>query len=301
MTETTENSPKQYLLFPGCVIQNRIPFIEKSARYVFEKLNVLVQDAPFGCCPDPIGVQSTDRQTWLTLGARNLAIAEEANKNIISLCNGCTETLKTVKYDLSQHEHEREEINQRLGKINKKYEGTVQIYHFVQTLIEQVGLDTIKSMVKKPLTGLKIAPHSGCHYSRPHQIMEWDDPMKPKWLEELLITLGAESVPYEELTLCCGSGVARNNPDASAGIMKRKFESILNAEAKAIAVICPSCFQQLEAGQRTVKKVYNMDFVLPVFYITELMALAFGATVDELGVKFHSIKATEFLKTFGIE
>ena len=100
----SDSESKKYSLFPGCTIQNRIPFLEKSARLVFEKLGVdLKNQSKFGCCPDPVGVQSVDRQAWLTLGARNLAIAEKSKTHILSLCNGCSETLKVVNYEMTNH------------------------------------------------------------------------------------------------------------------------------------------------------------------------------------------------------
>ena len=51
-----EITKKRVKLFTGCVIPNRLPFLEKSARLVFEKLDIILEDAPFTCCPDPITV-----------------------------------------------------------------------------------------------------------------------------------------------------------------------------------------------------------------------------------------------------
>ena len=87
---------EEFKMFQGCVIGNRLPFIEASARKVFDKLGINTSDAAFACCPDPVGFNGTDHQSWLAMGARNLTIAESEGKNIISLCNGCFQTLKLV-------------------------------------------------------------------------------------------------------------------------------------------------------------------------------------------------------------
>ena len=71
-------------MFEGCVIGNRVPFIEAASRKVFEKVGIETSEAPFTCCPDPTGLKSFDNNTWLTLGALNLCIAEAEGKNIIS-------------------------------------------------------------------------------------------------------------------------------------------------------------------------------------------------------------------------
>ncbi|MHA1522440.1 MAG: CoB--CoM heterodisulfide reductase iron-sulfur subunit B family protein [Promethearchaeota archaeon] len=301
-TEGTGTGPNDFELFVGCTIQNRIPFLEKSARYVFEKLGINLHDnGEFACCPDPVGVQSTSHETWLTLGARNLALAEESNRNIVSLCNGCSETLKGVNHELKKHPEERKIVEARLAEIGKTFKGSIEVKHFIELLHEQVGIPAIKKLVIKPLTGLKIAIHPGCHYSRPHELVHTDDPMEPIFPKKILEALGATVLEYQEENMCCGSGVARNNQAAADGMLKRKYTSILDAEADIIATICPSCYQQLEVGQRNMKKTYGMEVKIPVMYVTELMAIAYGANMKDMGFNFHQIKPLKLLKEFGFE
>lgn len=300
MASKQEVQNESYQLFPGCTIQNRIPFIEKSAKFVFDKLNILVKDNPeFGCCPDPVGVQNTDRQSWLTLGARNLSLAESKNEAIISLCNGCTETLKAVQVELEENPTEKTIVQERLAKVGKSLQKHVGVYHFIEFLHEVVGLEKIKKLVTHPLTGIKIAVHPGCHYSRPSELVHTDDPMEPIFQKDILHSLGATVVDYDEEAMCCSSGVMRNNEKAALGMMKRKYTSIEESEAEILAVNCPSCFQQLEQGQRLVKRAFEMDITLPVLYITELMALAFGATQKDIGITFHMVKPAKILKKYG--
>ena len=54
---------KDYLLFPGCMIQNRLPFLESSSRFVFEQLGLTIGSAEFGCCPNPVGLKFMDKKT----------------------------------------------------------------------------------------------------------------------------------------------------------------------------------------------------------------------------------------------
>lgn len=291
-----------YQLFPGCTIQNRIPFLEKSAKFVFDKLGINVQDNPdFACCPDPVGVQSTDRQSWLTLGARNLSLAEAKEEPIISLCNGCTETLKAVQVELNENPEEKTHVNKRLGKVGKHFKGTSQVFHFVEFLHENVTIENIKKYVVKPLKNIKIAVHPGCHYSRPSELVKTDDPMDPVFQKNIIKALGAKLVEYDEESMCCSSGVMRNNEKAALGMLKRKFESIEYSEADILAANCPACFQQLEQAQRLLKKNFEMTISIPILYITELMALAFGATTKDMGMQFHMVKPKKVLKEFGFE
>ena len=300
MASETKNKSTSFQLFPGCTIQNRIPFLEKSAKFVFKKLQITVKDNPeFGCCPDPVGVQSTDRQSWLTLGARNLALAETQNEGIISLCNGCTETLKAVQVELEENITELEHVQKRLAKVDKTFENHVDVYHFVEFLHEKIGIEKIKDLVTHPLTNIKIAVHPGCHYSRPSELVKTDDPMEPTFQKEILRALGAKVVEYDEEAMCCSAGVMRNNEEAAMGILKRKFESILYSEAEILAVNCPACFQQLESSQRLLKRKFEMDLKIPIMYITELIALAFGATQKDMGMQYHMVRPKKLLKSYG--
>lgn len=289
-----------YLMFEGCTIGNRIPFIEVSARKVFDKLGITTAEAPFSCCPDPVGFNSVDHESWLALGARNLTIAESEEKNIVSLCNGCFQTLKAVNVELKHNEHEKEKVNSILNSIDREFKGTINVKHFVEVLYD-IGADKIKEHIKQQLTGLKVACHTGCHYNRPSEIMQTDDPMKPKKLRELVAVTGATPVDYEEEMLCCGAGVGNAEEEPAMQILKNKLDSALNAGADIVCVICPACFQQFDTNQRNLSKMFEEQYNVPVLYLTELLALSFGFKSDELGLKFHRCRVKEFLETFKLE
>jgi len=278
------------LPFFGCVIPNRLPFLEKSAKLVFKDLGINFIEVPFSCCPDPVGIAAVSEKAWVTLGARNLSIAEKENKKIVSFCNGCAETLIGVKHYIEHNKEEFEEIREILKKKGYNYKGTAEINHFVRYLIEGIGIEKIKKCVKNPLNGLKVATHTGCHYARPSDWIQWDDPLNPKCLDELVKAIGAEAINYTEKTLCCGAAVDRVNSKIALEIAKRKFQSITESGAQCIALNCPACFQQFDNIQKNVNKEFGTNFQIPIFYITELMAIAFGHSPEELGFKFHSTK-----------
>jgi len=290
---------KNVKLFTGCIIQNRLPFLEKSARIVLEKLGVNLQDEQFTCCPDPVGVAAISKKAWLTLGARNLALGEKDKTDILSLCNGCTESLQMVKHILQKDKGSLKEINKILGTKWYKYKKKAQVIHFVKLLVKDIGITKIKGIVEEtwrnrsdkrnPIEGLKVASHPGCHYNKPSEILKWDDPDDPKFLDQLIQAIGGIPVKYEEKTLCCGSAVYRTREDLGIEISRRKYQSIKKAGAQAIAVNCPSCYQTLESNQRKVNLKFEEEYMIPVFYITELMALAFGHTPEEIGLKFHTV------------
>ncbi|MBD3254846.1 MAG: CoB--CoM heterodisulfide reductase subunit B, partial [Candidatus Lokiarchaeota archaeon] len=165
----------EYDLFLGCVIPARLPFLEVSSRKIFEKLDIKLNDVDsFSCCPDPTGVEQIDRNTWLALGARNLSLSNKNNGGIISFCSGCVETLKGVNFHINKEESLKTQVNAILKKVGKRYDGSTNVKHFAEVLYE--NLDKIRENVIKPLDGFKVAVHYGCHYLRPSEIINWDDP-----------------------------------------------------------------------------------------------------------------------------
>jgi heterodisulfide reductase subunit B len=287
-------------LFAGCVISNRLPFIEKSAHLTFEKLNVILENEAFTCCPDPIGINAISEKMWLTLAARNLALGEKDDREILALCNGCSETLLVAKYTLKRDKNLLKEINGILEKKGYNYQGKAKVTHFVTFLREKIGINKIEKIVKEtwennkesqnPIKGLKIAAHPGCHFTRPSHILKVDDPHNPIYLEELIQAIGAIPVKYKEKTLCCGAAVAETSEDIRLELSKKKYQNATDEGAQLFAVNCPTCFSTLEANQRRVNKKFQTNFNIPVFYITELMAMAFGYTNKEIGFKFHGVK-----------
>ena len=275
-------------MFEGCVIGNRIPFIEAASRKVLDKIGVQTSQAPFACCPDPTGVKCFNNMAWLTMGARNLSLAEEEGKPIISLCNGCANTLRGVQYELKHDSLKKEKVNAELAKIGKEYKGTIDVKHFVDVLKENLG--AVKGAVTKQMSNLKVAVHPGCHYMRPEEWMQSDDPLRPKNLKEIVAATGANVVDYDELALCCGNAVSGPFPEHGDAILKQKLDSIKKAGADAVVVNCPACFQRLDTSQRDISKRYDAEYNVPVLYVTELIALAMGISSEDIGLKNHRVR-----------
>lgn len=290
---------EEFKMFQGCTIGNRIPFLEASARKVFDKVGIKTSEAAFACCPDPVGFNAVDHESWLAMGARNLTLAEDEGKDIISLCNGCFQTLKLVNKELSHDDHEKAKINKLLSAVGREFKGTINVKHFVEVLHEYT--DKIGELIVNELSGLKVACHTGCHYNRPSEIVQTDDPMKPKKLREIVKATGAIPVDYEEEVLCCGSGVGNAEEEPAMLILANKLSSAMNAGAEVMIVNCPACFQQFDTNQKKAEGLSGKTFGIPVLYITELLALAMGEKADDIGLKFHRVRLNALLEKYGLK
>ncbi|MFW9991036.1 MAG: CoB--CoM heterodisulfide reductase iron-sulfur subunit B family protein [Candidatus Odinarchaeota archaeon] len=282
----------KFALFLGCMIPRRLPFLEKATRSVLELLDIETVDLPFGCCPDPSAIHSFSKKAWMSLAARNLVLAEEQGLNILTLCNGCFETLKVANTELKNNSELKKEINGVLKEAGKAYKGTIEIKHVYEIVAEfcKAGnTDNIKKLVTRPL-GLKIAVHYGCHLLKPAAILQVDNPDDPSTFDCLIEAIGCESVDYTEKLLCCGFGTKAIDERTSYGISRNKLKAIKESGVDGIAVTCPSCFQQFDAGQVIIKKEFGEEFNIPVYYFMELFALSMGVTEEEIGLNLHRIK-----------
>jgi len=290
------NSPIQkYAIFWGCNIPLRLPWIEKACRVVLPKLGVEIVDLLFSCCPDPVASKSLDRVTWLALAARNLSLAEEQNLNILSMCSGCFGTLKSAR-EAIQNPETKKEINKILGQVNRQVKGSVQVFHVQQWLMENVGIESLSEKIVRPLKG-KVATHTGCHYTRPSEILQTDDPVYPRQLDELCEAMGLESVDYPDKNLCCGTGAGLTDRPTAYDLIKRKMIGAQKANAEALVAHCPSCILSYDSGQQAVlRKVKQVIKPLPVFHLIELLGLAMGIQPEELAFEDHAISVDTVLK-----
>lgn len=275
-----------YGLFLGCIAPLRYPGIESSTRAVFNELGVEYKDLDgASCCPAPGVTRSFDQKTWMALGARNLVIAEKMNADIITICNGCFGSLFDISHELNHDDKLREETNKILKKINMEYKGTVKVRHFPEFYFRDVGIEKIKSKVKKELD-LKVAVHYGCHFLKPSNIVGLDDPERPRMLDDLVEAVGAKSIDYRDKMMCCGAGggVRARAGDVAQKMTEEKLGYINNVGADCIVDVCPFCHLQYDLGQK------NIDSNIPVIHLNQLYGLAFGIDKELLGFQSQIIK-----------
>ena len=285
-------------MFWSCWIQTRFSNIEASTRKVLEKLGVPYRDMEgTSCCPEPFYTGLLDRELWLTMAARNITIAEALGLPVLTLCNGCYETLFEANEFLKENPEAKEKVNKELSKIGKKYQGTVEVKHLTEALYEQ-GLDRIKQAVVKPLTGIKVAVHPGCHLYRSKKTEDWY--FKAEAFKELVKAIGAEVVDYKLERLCCGFPQRSFDEELSlTETLRMKLESVSEAGADLIAVVCPTCYLQFEVGQADLKSKTSLEFNIPVAYLSELLALSFGYKPEEVGLDLHRIPLTKLVERVG--
>ena len=293
--EKSHVATTRFAFFPGCLIPARYPAMEFAIRHVMPRLGIDIVDLDgTSCCPDPIYFKSKDKVSWLAVAARNLCLAEDLDLDIMTNCSGCTATLSETRH-LLQDDKLRARVNERLGRIGRRYAGKARVRHIATVLRDEVGYEGIRDSVVRPLEGLRIAVHYGCHLLKPSKIMQVDDPNDPTMLEKLVEAVGAVPVRHRNWSLCCGK--ACQSDDIPSNMMRDLLETVHEEKVDLLCLICPTCFGQFDHGQAKVAQQFEEDFHTPAIYYLQLLALAQGVPYDELGFDRARFKP-ECLKRF---
>jgi len=290
----------EYTLFLGCTVPVRAVNYELSARKVAERLGVGLSDiANFCCCGYPI--KSVNHYAYLLMAARNLALAEEKGLPLCTLCSACCGALTEANHQIQEDKALRKRINEDLSKwLGKRYEGRVRVTHLIRVLQKEIGEKRIAAEIENNLSSLRLAPHYGCHYTKPSTIYEKvEDPENPRSLDRLIEACGAKSIPYENKLQCCGGGVLAIDEGVALAMAQSKLEHLKAEQADALILLCPFCDIMYESNQKKIEKVFGKEYKLPVLFYPQLLGLAMGMEPDEVGIKMNRVKPTELMKKIG--
>lgn len=243
----------------------------------------------FSCCPDPIYFRAKDNYQWLTLAARNLALARQKDLEIVALCSGCNATLRDAAHILGRDGELMRAVNEKLAKVGKSYDGKGSVKHVITYFRDDIGVERIEESVNRKLAGLKAAPFYGCHILKPSEVMQFEGSLRfPRSLDPLLEVTGVQVVHYPRESGCCGKGSLDEN--ISLAMVKGILTSAKAAGADFVCVVCPYCFAALELGQLALKRKESLEIGLPIIFYQQLLGLAQGATPEEVGLQLHKIK-----------
>jgi len=95
-------------------------------------------------------------------------------------------------------------------------------------------------------------------------------------LGHFLRALGASSVDFPESTRCCGSYQVVSSPDGISEYARPILNSALSHGAEALVLTCPLCDYNLGRAQKELAKKQSGFREMPLFYFTQLLALALG-------------------------
>jgi heterodisulfide reductase subunit B len=265
-----------------------------SVQTMCEELDIQLNEIPdWNCCSASIGYAGGGELPRLALSARNIALSEEHNpgQEIVATCAACWLATRETQERLQHDEGLMAETNTALAEAGLTLKADAPIKHMAEVLIQDIGYDEIGEKVKKPLEGVKIAGYVGCQTNRPFGIAG-ESYENPKYLDKLVDTLGAESIPdYEKKVQCCGGALAFSEPEKSQNMIKGIIEAAYDHGADMIVTPCPVCQMNVEVYQEQINETHGTKFKMPVVYYSTLMSVAYGRSAEDAALNGQVIPA----------
>ena len=285
--------------YPGCVAQESGKELDLSTRWVCRALGIELAEFPnFSCCGSGF-VDEANEVLNVAINARNLAIAERAGLDVLTICSTCQGMLTLANLRLKDLTV-KARVDGALKPLGIEYHQTVKVKHLLRVLTEDIGIPAIRAKVRRPLAGLKVGAFYGCHLLRPADEMGWEDGEEPHAFEDLLAALGATPVYYRGRVMCCGFPIQFVKGETAVAIAGRQVLDAKAHGADAMATPCPLCHITLDGYQNQASKAVHQPLEMPVFHLPQVVALALGASPEELGLSRHLVPTDPALRKVAV-
>ncbi len=283
------------LYYPGCTVKTSAKCLETSGFAVIKALgHNLVEMEEWNCCGVVASLTDDDLMHHLA-PLRNLIHAEDqGQEKIVTFCDMCGNTLKQTNLRVQESEEDFDTLNNFMDQ-EEDYKKSVDVQHFLEFLRDDIGFAKLKKSVKKPLKGMKIMPYYGCTMLRPREVAI-DDAEEPTILADLLKALGAEVIDTPYKIECCGSYHTIEQKDLTAKRAYRISQAAKDAGADAIMLSCPMCKFNLDYRGKDAEKIFDGYKQIPIYYYTQLLALALGLDVENCEFESHTVDPIPLLK-----
>lgn len=272
--------------FPGCVLRGSTREYDLATRAVAAALDVELVELPHWNCCGGVSVASLKADALGALGRRILEQVPADAPELLCPCPHCYTNLARARQ--SAGEKSAAELRDVLDVFGRE--------EVLARLIERR---------EEPLTDLRMVAYYGCKLFRPDpealslrrleagtQVQAAGAPTPrgeagAKPLERIIEACGATVVEWPRAGDCCGSALGVAEPEVADELLGRIFQAALACEADAIVVACPLCHLNLDLRQYQVSQRLGRSVDIPIFYVSELMAVALGMDESEGWLERH--------------
>lgn len=280
---------KRYAYYLSCINEAMTKEVDRSLDLWQKDLGVEFVKMHESVCCGGSNLDYVSPKHFALVNARNIAYAEKLGMDLVTSCNTCLLTIRSAKKKLDESQALRDEVNDVLRKEGLEYKGTSDVRHLLWVLVDDVGIEEIRSKVKVPLENYRIAPFYGCHILRPSTILGKDNPLEPSSLDQLIEALGGRTIPYDHKNKCCGFHTLLVAEEESLNVAAEALEEAIELKADFIVTPCPLCHTVLDGYQSKALKNSKVKSSIPVFHLSEMVGLALGYTPRQLGIKRHIV------------
>jgi len=285
----------QIAYYPGCSLKQSSNLYDIQTRKIFAYLGVNLQEInDWNCCGATSAGKTNDFMA-LAMPARNIGLAEAAGfSEIVIPCSACYLRTIVSKNVINDNPALKKKIN---SSIKRKFIGDIKILNILEALEKVAGNGKLKKSIKYKIKGLNPVCYYGCMLTRfPYNVEISDNVENPQAMENMLKSLGIHTIDWNYKTSCCGASAAINDRKTSLNLMAKILSDAIQRGADCIVTTCPMCQMNLDSNQDEICENIGCDQRLPVYFITELLGMAMGMSIQELQINRHFIDGTQLLK-----
>jgi succinate dehydrogenase / fumarate reductase cytochrome b subunit len=283
--------------WPGCVSRGFTPELHGSMAKIAPLLDIELVELDRGNCCGAGVIAEHNQELADTLNARTFALAQQTDGALMmNICSTCQGSMSECQERLDASTEYRTEINETLQPEGLRYDRGVVNKNFLWVLVEEIGLDHLRSLVKRPLSNLRVGPFYGCYIVRPADRLDIDaEHPRDTYLQQLIEALGGTVIDYAGAYKCCGFPIITMNKEASLKQAGRHLGDAIDADADCLVTPCPLCHLNLDLQQPLAEGVVGRDLGMPVLHLPQLVGLALGLDPKELGMGRHVVKPTSVI------
>ena len=293
----------KYAFYPGCVSRGACPELYVATIEVCRRLGIELDTEVMrsASCTGSGVLQEKNQRLGDTLNARNFALAEQSGLPLMTICSTCQGVMAQANKRLMDDRSYLAEVNADISEEGLQYKGAVEPRHMLWIIVEDIGIDKLKSMVVRPLSGFKIAPFYGCYIVRPTSALGFaEHPEREDSLEQVIDAVGAEVVDFPGKTLCCGFPILTINETNSMKMVANHTLDAKGLGADAMVTPCPLCHLNLDGYQPKAAASRNTRIDLPILHLPQLIGLALGIDPTVMRVNKHIMSTERLLSQLAV-
>ncbi len=277
----------KYALFLGCKIPYYIEQYDSSTRALFDLFDMDWVDIKFNCCGYPI--RNLNFESYILSAARNMALAERKQVDILTPCKCCYGSFKHAQFYLQNYKELKDKVNEILKKENLMWNNHSKVKHILTVLHDEIGIQRLRTKIKNRLKTLKVAVHYGCHALRPSHITHFDNPLNPSIFEHLIEITEAPLINWSKKLECCGHPIWGKNDKLSLDLMQKKIDDAIQAGADVLCTACSYC--QIQFDDIQIQQLSPAQTQLDTVLVTQLLGLSMGIEEMQLGIHKNKTNA----------
>jgi len=281
----SSDSTQALSYFPGCSMATSARESHLSLMKVARRLGLELQELEDWNCCGSSSAHSLDKDLAFYLAARNLSLAPP-EKPLLVMCPSCLHRLQLAQVRMQEDSAQHQAAMEACGR---DIDLELSIVHFFE-ILEQALQNRGKGIAGPGLRGIRFLPYYGCMLAYPPVLRR-----KKKYhgiIESILSSVDAEAVSWPFASRCCGTFLAAARPDIATKTVNHIMYGAVRSGAECLVTACAMCQLNLEIR-------CTIEHNLPVFHLSEILAIAMGETAFKAWFKRHLVDPIPLMKGRG--